>query len=69
MAYRTNQGTSLQERFRQMSEQERLIEMKKREIEQKMLQQKMKQQEETLTKMQHNKPKPKEQPKFGGNRM
>ena len=46
-----------------MSEQERLIEQKKREIEQKMIQQKLKEQEETLTKM--HKPKPKELPKFG----
>ena len=51
MAYKPNQGTSLQERFRQMSEQERLIQQKKAEIEQKMIQQKLKVQEDAMNKM------------------
>ena len=48
-------GSSLQERFRQMNEQEKLIEQKKREIEQRMLAQKMKEQEEALKKIQPKK--------------
>ncbi len=54
-----------------MSAQERLIEQKKQEIEQKMLQQKMKQHDDALSKMkpkQERKPETKP-PSFVGNRM
>ena len=71
MAYKPNQGTSLQERFRQMSEQERLIEQKKKEIELKQMQQKLKDQESALNKMASAKPKAKPEGtmKFTGNRL
>ena len=53
-----------------MSAQERLIEQKKQEIEQKLLQEKMKQHEDALNKM---KPKQEKKPEtkslFSGNRM
>ncbi len=64
-------GAAVQDRFRQMNAQERLIEQKKKEIEQKLLAEKMKQHEDALNKM-----KPKQEKKteskpslFSGNRM
>ena len=45
-------GSSLQDRFREMSAQERLIEEKKKEIELKLQEQKRKAQEEAISKMQ-----------------
>ena len=45
-------GGSLQDRFKEMSAQERLIEEKKKEIELKLQEQKRKAQEEAISKMQ-----------------